>query len=155
VKQGPKTLTVTGNVGAAPTITNGTLAEGLDSVIDDTTPVIVNAPGTFALNDHKDTVGSIAGNGTILIGKGQLIVGASGASTTFSGPIFGDPAIGGNPDATVYFRLIKTGGGTLTLTSPDTRLSDQLVVDFGTLALDGKMNGSSVIVRGGILAGNG
>jgi hypothetical protein len=154
VKQGAKTLTMSGNVGASPTIINGTLAEGADDRIDDNTPVIVKTPGMFLLNGHKDTIGAISGDGTINIGLGTLTVNASGASSTFDGPIFGDPAPGGRA-AEVYFRLIKTGGGTLTLTSPNTRLSDQFVVDFGTLALDGKIIGSGGILRGGTLAGSG
>jgi autotransporter-associated beta strand protein len=135
-------------------VTGGTLQITTDGQTLPTIPVTVTAPGTFSLTDHKAAIGSLTGNGIVTIGKGTLTVGGNNTTTKFDGTLFGDPAIGGQA-AEVYFRLIKVGTGTLTLTNAGSRLSDQFVVDAGILSLDGKMNGSGAIVRGGTLAGNG
>ncbi len=56
--------------------------------------------------NYNQTVGSLAGSGTILLGTATLTVG-NAASTTFSGTLFaGSGTVGG---------LVKQGGGTLTV----------------------------------------
>jgi autotransporter-associated beta strand protein len=135
-------------------VTGGTLAVPVnDNQIVDSAPVVVNAPGVLDLTDHKEDIGSLSGSGQVLIGKGTLTIGRDNTSTTFTGTLHGDPAPGGQ-GAEVYFRVLKVGSGTLTLTG-ESRLADQAVVDAGTLVLDGKINGSAVLVRGGVLGGSG
>jgi hypothetical protein len=58
-------------------------------------------------NDHKLTVGSIAGSGTFSLGQNQLTVGSNNLSTIVDGVIIDGPVAGGS--------LVKVGTGTLTL----------------------------------------
>jgi autotransporter-associated beta strand protein len=76
--------------------------------IDNTSAVTVNNTGLLLLHGFNDTIGSVAGTGTLSLDGGTLTVGANNNSTTFSGPIgdFNGPAGGG---------LTKVGTGTLTL----------------------------------------
>jgi autotransporter-associated beta strand protein len=137
-------------------ITGGELqvdAPGAGQIADGAT-VTVHAPGQFHLDSGFETIGSLTGDGQVRVGQGTLSIGANNTSTTFTGTIAGDPAPGGQA-AEKYFRVIKVGTGQLSLTSADNRLADQLVVDAGTLVLDGTVNGSGVLVRGGTLAGTG
>lgn len=84
--------------------------------IADLAAVTVSSDGRFDLNNRTETVGSIAGNGEIIIGTGQLIAGGNDASTTWSGELSGG--------ASSLFQ--KEGTGTLTISS--------------TIDLDGTVN---------------
>lgn len=61
--------------------------------------------GMFDLAGFNNSIGSLSGAGTVLLGSASLTLGSSNASTSFGGTIGGT---GG---------LIKTGSGTFTLTS--------------------------------------
>jgi autotransporter-associated beta strand protein len=137
----------------APIVIAGGVLLDRTNQIADGVPVTVRAPGLLEIDFGTETIGSLTGDGEVRVGLATLSIGANNASTTFTGTISGDPAAGGQ-EAERYFRLIKVGSGTLTLTGAS-RLSDQAVVDGGTLALDGQINGSGVLVRGGTLAGTG
>jgi len=108
-KTGTGTVTMTGSsTYTGPTnITGGTLTLAANERLSNSTAVTVGAGATFDLNNKVETIGSIAGNGSILIGTGQLIAGGTNANTSFGGTITGSGA--GN--------LTKTGTGTLTITS--------------------------------------
>jgi autotransporter-associated beta strand protein len=156
VKTGPGVLALAGppaNTYNRIVINNGTLAETSFNEIPDGAQVTVTAPGLLDLRGHNDTIGSLTGNGQITLGKGSLAIGLDNTSTTFDGVINGDSAPAGLPTET-YFRIVKLGTGTLTLTG-NSRLTDQLVVHEGTLVLDGKVNGSGVLLTGGVLGGSG
>jgi fibronectin-binding autotransporter adhesin len=106
-KAGTGTFTLTGaNTYTGTTSVNaGTLLLGGTGVIADTSAVSVGAAGVLDLNNRTETVGSIAGAGSILIGTGQLIAGADNTSTAFSGTLTGDSTA----------ILTKNGTGTLTI----------------------------------------
>ncbi|MCW1925790.1 autotransporter-associated beta strand repeat-containing protein [Luteolibacter arcticus] len=84
--------------------------------------------GKLDLNGFDNTIGSLAGDepdGQVLLGSATLTTGGKGdASTTFAGVISGT---GG---------LIKSGGGTFTITGANTYSGDT-VVNAGILAVDG------------------
>ena len=69
----------------------------------------------------NQTIGSLSGGGSVMLGSGTLTVG-DGSSTTYSGAISGP---GG---------LVKTGDGTLTLTGANT-YTGGTTIDGGTLQL--------------------
>nr|WP_249806551.1 autotransporter domain-containing protein [Bradyrhizobium sp. 1] len=93
-------------------------------------------------NDHKLTVGSIAGSGTFMLGQNQLTVGSNNLSTAVDGVVSDGVGFTGGS-------LVKIGTGTLTLTGANTytggtTISDGILqvgnnsaVGTGTVTLDG------------------
>lgn len=106
---------------------NGSLAVGPD------------ASGTASL-------GSLAGDGTVLLGSNQLTVGSTNLSTQFSGVIQDDGS------------LVKSGAAVLTLSGANTYTGGTTVLS-GTLEVHnntGSATGSgAVLVAGGVLSGKG
>jgi len=68
------------------------------------TAVTINADGRLDLNGNSQTLGSLAGSGSVNLGAGSLTTGGSNANTSYTGQITGT---GGS--------LTKTGTGTFTL----------------------------------------
>src|SRR4029077_9159204 len=73
----------------ATNLNAGTLRLGAAGRIADTSATTVAGGATFDLNNFAETVGSIAGAGTIALGSGTLTAGGDGTSTTYSGAIGG------------------------------------------------------------------
>lgn len=98
-------------------------------------------------------IGSLEGDGQVILGANNLTVGANSLTTRFAGIIEdndGSGDVGGS--------LTKTGNGALTLTGPNTYTGGTLV-NGGTLLVNNR-NGSAtgtgiVTVREGILGGSG
>jgi len=134
-KQGTGSLTLTGanTFTGATQVDAGTLVLGAANALADTTAVSVGSGATFQLGFGAETVGSIAGAGSIDLGSFNLTAGGTGASTTFAGIISGS---GGS--------LTKTGAGTLTLGGANT-YTGGTTVDAGTL------QGTSTSLQGNIL----
>jgi autotransporter-associated beta strand protein len=126
-KLGTGTLTLgnTGNnYGGKTVITEGTLRLGTSGVIPNGSALTVASGATFDLNSQSETIGSLAGAGTVALGSGTLIAGGDNTSTFFSGTITG----------TGTFE--KTGTGTFTLGS-DLTYNGTMRLSGGTLALNG------------------
>ncbi len=113
----------------ATTISNGTLTLGVANVIADTSAVTVGAGATFNLNSKSETVGSLAGAGSVLLGTATLNAGTDDSSTAFSGAISGTGA------------FVKSGFGTLTLSGANT-FSGTVTLNAGAVLLAGN-NGSA------------
>ncbi|MCB1105991.1 MAG: autotransporter-associated beta strand repeat-containing protein, partial [Cephaloticoccus sp.] len=124
----------------ATTISEGSVIYAVNNVLSDTTAVTVEAAGTLNFNNFSDTVGSIAGDGDITLGSGNLTVGGNNTSTAFGGEI------SGTGDFT------KTGSGTLTLSGSNS-YTGTTTVDAGTLAYDADdvIATGAVTVAGGTL----
>jgi filamentous hemagglutinin family protein len=115
-KAGAGTLTLSGNnaYAGATSINAGTLTLGNSNRIADASAVTVAAGATFNLAGYSETIGSLAGAGTVTktgTGTTTLTVGADDTATVFSGVIQ-------NPTGTL--NLTKTGAGTLTLSGANT-----------------------------------
>jgi autotransporter-associated beta strand protein len=123
-KSGAGTVTLSGanTYTGSTTLSAGTLQLGADNVISNTSAVTVEASGTLDLNDHSDTIASLAGAGTVALGTGTLTLG-SGTDTAFTGLISGTGA------------LVKQGTGTLTLGGSNTYSGGTTLAD-GALLLD-------------------
>jgi len=126
------------------TISAGTLKLGAAGVIPDASAVTVT--GTLDMNTFSETVGSIAGAGTIdnVVGAGTptLTSGGDGTSTTFSGVI---------QNTTGTLGLSKAGAGTLTLSGANT-YTGTTTISAGTLQLGAAArisNSSNVVMSGG------
>ncbi|MDD4869536.1 MAG: DUF2341 domain-containing protein [Kiritimatiellae bacterium] len=105
---------------------------------------LVNLAGTLDLNDNNDTIGSLSGAGSVMLGSGTLAVSGS-VSTVFSG-VFSET--GG---------LTKKGTGTLTL-SGNNAYSGPTMVSGGTLQIDGNnvtATGALSVNSGATLCGKG
>ena len=92
---------------------------GLSNLIGDLSPVTLSGTARLNLNDCTETVGSLASadSGTsLLLGAGKLTTGGNGQNTSFAGSISGT---GGS--------LVKTGGGTMTLSGTDTYTGGTIV----------------------------
>lgn len=101
------TSTFTGAVA----VNAGTLQFGASGAFTGSPDVTVASGATLDVHDFTESVGSLAGAGSVVLGAasgGTLSAGASGASTAFSGTISGVGSIE------------KTGAGTLTLSSANT-----------------------------------
>ncbi|MBI3884482.1 MAG: autotransporter-associated beta strand repeat-containing protein [Opitutae bacterium] len=95
----------------------------------------------------SQSLGSLAGGGTVLMPYGgTLTVGSLNTNTTFSGVL---------DDANTGSNLTKVGSGTLTLTGANTYIGGTTVA-AGTLSVNGSLADSIVTVAtGGTLSGSG
>lgn len=125
---GTVTLSGANTYTGATTVSAGTLQLGAAGAIADTNAVTVTTPGTFDLNGFNETIGSLAGTGSVTLGSGTLAAGANNTSTAFSGVISGT---GG---------LTKTGAGTLTLSGTNT-YTGPTTINQGTLSVGTIGNG--------------
>ena len=108
----------------ATAVNAGTLRLGAANRIADASALTVASGATFDLNSLAETVGSIAGAGSITLGTAALVAGGDGTSTTFSGAISGT---GG---------LTKTGAGMLTLSGTNV-YTGATTISAGTLRASG------------------
>jgi fibronectin-binding autotransporter adhesin len=113
------------------------LAVADSNVIPDGSVVTVSSGATFSNNLRNETIGGLAGAGTVNVNAGSLIVNSAG-STSFTGTFTGT----GN--------LTKLGAGTLTVGGVGTSQLGSLTVNGGTLALTsaGPTNVSGNVILG-------
>ncbi|HZJ17008.1 MAG TPA: autotransporter-associated beta strand repeat-containing protein, partial [Chthoniobacteraceae bacterium] len=145
-KSGAGTLILDGNNAytGATQITAGVVQLADADRIGDNSAVVVSAGATLDANDFSDTIGSLAGAGTVNLGAtggNVLWIGNDGSSTTFSGTITG----AGD--------LAKTGTGILTLTGTNDYTGNTMI-NAGVLAIDSDTrlgNGGGLSFGGGTL----
>jgi outer membrane autotransporter protein len=142
---GPGTtiLTAGNTYTGATTVSAGTLRAGAANVFGSSSAVTVASGATLNLAGFNQSIGSLAGAGSVALGAATLATGSDNSSTTFSGAISGT---GG---------LTKTGAGALTL-SGSSSYSGATAVSAGTLIVNGSIANSAVTVSSGAtLAGIG
>ncbi|MBT3374776.1 MAG: hypothetical protein HN406_04215, partial [Lentisphaerae bacterium] len=122
----------------ATMVNDGTLRLGLANALSDSTAVTIAAGKTLDLDGNSDTIGSLAGAGSVTLGAGTLTAGADDSSTTFSGVVSGS---GG---------LTKAGTGTFTISGANTYTGATAVND-GTLKLgaDNALSDSTAVTVAG------
>ncbi len=136
---GSGTLTIGDSSGAA---SSAILRLDQNNQINDAATVLINSDGQFNVNGKTETVGSIAGTGTIALGTGgALSAGINNSSTTYSGVMSGAGS------------FTKQGTGTTTLSgnnsySGDTTVSDGVLVVAHSNAL-GTSGTSNITVNNG------
>ncbi|WP_193760045.1 autotransporter-associated beta strand repeat-containing protein [Azorhizobium caulinodans] len=140
-KQGAGALTLSGSNSftGATTVAGGTLAISGGASLADGARLTVASAATLSLLDANETVGSLAGAGTVALGSQTLTAGGDNTSSTFTGTLSGT---GG---------LTKVGTGTLTLGGTNS-YSGQTTVSAGTLVAQGNAalaDGTAVSVASG------
>ncbi len=136
-----------------------TLQGGATNTFSANSAVTVNAGSTLDIGSFNQTIGSLAGNGTVtnngaLTGSSAVLaVGNDNTSTVFSGVIHDGAQ--GEFDSPPTIGLTKIGTGTQTLTGVNT-YTGSTTVTGGTLEVDGSIASSTVVVSGhGTLSGTG
>ncbi|WP_306604342.1 autotransporter-associated beta strand repeat-containing protein [Azonexus sp.] len=148
-KSGTGTLTLTGTntYTGATTVSAGELrlVNGSGTVIADSSAVTVASGATLKVY-NDETLGSIAGAGSLNVNNGILTVGGDNTSTTFSGVI----------SNTITGNLVKTGSGTWTLSGTNT-YTGTTTVSAGSLLVNGTNSGTGSFSVGaaGTLGGTG
>ena len=104
-------------------VDGGTVIHKQSSQIAPTVDVVMQNLGSWNLNNYNESIKSLAGTGSILLGSGTLTIGGA-TDTNYSGSIEGT---GGN--------LVKNGAGTLTLSGTNTYTGSTAVNNGGTLSL--------------------
>ena len=122
-------------------VSGGTLQLGADNAISDASTVLVASGASFDLNGFNDTVGGLAGDGTIDLGAGRLTVDQTG-DNLFSGSITGT---GG---------LTINGDHAFALTGVNTYTGDT-IVNGASLVIDGSVASAITLNVGATLSGNG
>jgi autotransporter-associated beta strand protein len=109
----------------------------------DTSAVTVAGGATFRVyGAASETIGSLAGAGSLLLGTERLVTGGNNGSTTWSGTT--DAGTGG---------ITKTGTGTMTVNA-NLSYTGVTNVNGGTLLLNGTAADSVVVNSGGTFGGN-
>jgi outer membrane autotransporter protein len=133
-KIGTGTLTLSGvnMYSGATTVSAGTLQSGSTTAFSANSDFTVNTSTTLDLNGSSNSVGSLAGSGTVLDGTGTAKAAAtldargdSSPGTTFSGTLI---------NGTGTLALTKSGTGTLTLTGANT-YTGGTTISGGTLQI--------------------
>ncbi|MEJ5020988.1 autotransporter domain-containing protein [Ochrobactrum vermis] len=131
IKDGVGTLMLSGanTYSGITSINNGVLLAGAANTFSVNSGLGVFGLAVLDLNDYNQSIGSLAGSGTVSLGNATLTTGANNTSTTFSGRIQGTG------------KLIKSGTGTLTLTGSSNHTGGT-VISGGTVSVN---QGSAVI----------
>ncbi len=140
-KVGTGTLRLSGgsSYAGATAINAGTLQAGATNAFSASSAFTVASGATLDLDGFNQTIGSLAGGGSVTLGSATLRTGNDNTSTTFSGTMSG---IGG---------LTKIGAGTLTLAGANIYFGGT-TINAGTLAVSADNNlgnGSGTLALGG------
>ena len=145
-KIGPGTLILSGTSSytGETHVNAGTLQAGAAGAFSSASAFTVASGATLDLGGFDQTLGSLAGAGSVTLGAATLTTGGDNSSTIFSGTISGS---GG---------LTKTGSGTLRLTGIST-YTGATIINGGTLDVEGTLASTSAVTvnAGGTLTGAG
>jgi autotransporter-associated beta strand protein len=119
---GTVTLSGANTYSGVTSVSAGTLQAGALNSFSSSSAFTVASGATLGLNNFNQTIGSLAGAGSVTLGSATLTTGNDNTSTTFSGTIAGT---GG---------LTKIGAGALTLSGANT-YSGGTTLAAGTLSL--------------------
>ncbi len=143
VGTGTQTLSGANTYTGATTVNSGTLMAGAANTLPAQSALNVVTGATFDLNNFAQSIGSVAGGGSVTLGTATLTTGNDNTSTDFSGIINGT---GG---------LSKVGTGTQTLSGANT-YTGATTVNGGSLFVDGSVASMQTLVNsGGLLGGEG
>jgi outer membrane autotransporter protein len=146
IKIGSGTFLLSGgnNYAGATNINAGALRAGAVGTFAQSSAFSIAAGAMLDLNGFDQTIGSLAGAGSVTLGTAALATGADNTSTTFSGVVSGAGS------------LTKIGAGALTLSATNA-YTGATTVNAGTLSVNGSIASSSglTVNAGGTIGGNG
>jgi fibronectin-binding autotransporter adhesin len=128
---GTLTLTDTNSYGDA-FISQGTLRTGTTGTLSAASAHTVEAGAVINLDGFDQTIGSLSGAGSVMLGSGTLTLGGNDSDTTFSGAIAG---MGG---------IVKNGDGTFILAGTNSYSGNTAIAD-GVLQLGNGGTTGSII----------
>ena len=143
-KIGLGTLTLAGSSAytGATNVNAGTLQAGATNAFSPFSAFTVASGATLDLNSFNQTIGSLAGAGSVTLGAATLTTGNDNTNTTFSGVISGS---GG---------LTKVGIGALVLSGNNT-YSGPTTLNASMLTVNGSIANSATTVNAGTFTVNG
>jgi outer membrane autotransporter protein len=143
-KIGAGTLTLSGQstYTGATGVNAGTLQAGAVNAFSPFSAFTVASGATLALASFNQTIGSLAGTGSVTLGSATLTTGNDNTSTVFSGTISG---AGG---------LTKIGSGMLLLAGANS-YAGPTNINAGILNVNGSLASTVSVNAGGTLMGNG
>ena len=177
-QSGEAVLSGSNTYSGTTTIDNGTLRLSGSGRISNSSDVIVNVNGTFDLGGVSDTVDSIEGDGTILLGGGILTIDETSGARSFNGNILesgelqmsggGSLSLGGNNT----FTLLDINSGLVAVSSAANLGSGTVELGSGTLQTTGtftsnrpmvinsssatiNVNSATTFTQSGVISGSG
>ncbi|WP_346296937.1 autotransporter-associated beta strand repeat-containing protein [Rhodopseudomonas sp. P1] len=123
-------------------INAGTLQLANSNMLSATTAATVASGTTLDLGGFDQTIGSLAGGGSVALGAAMLTTGADNSSTNYSGMMSGT---GG---------LTKQGTGNLILSGTN-EYTGPTTINAGTLSVNGSIASAVTAASGGRLGGSG
>jgi outer membrane autotransporter protein len=139
---GALTLLGSSTYTGATAVNAGMLQAGAANVFAPASAFTVASGATLNLNSFNQTIGSLAGAGSVTLGSATLTTGADNTNTTFSGAISGTGGV------------VKQGTGTFTLTGVSS-YTGPTNINAGTLVVNGALASSVFVNAGGTLKGTG
>ncbi|MCE4226973.1 hypothetical protein HCU64_24865 [Methylobacterium sp. C25] len=144
-KIGTGTLTLSGanTYTGTTTVSAGAIQAGAANVISNASAVFVNG-GTFDLNNHDQSIGSLSGNAgtSVTLGSATLTAGSDNSGSAYRGVISGTGS------------FTKTGSGVLFLTGANT-YSGSTTIQGGSLNIGqsgtGSITSTNLVITGGEL----
>jgi autotransporter-associated beta strand protein len=118
-----------GTYSGPTSVNSGTVQAAADNVFSANSAYTIASGALLDLNSFNQTIGSLAGSGTVKVGLGVLVTGGNNLSTVFSGTIIDPPGSG----------LDKVGTGTFTLAGVNT-YSGTTTIDGGVLSISSDAN---------------
>ncbi len=105
-------------------------------------PVLMQNEARLTLNGFNETMGSLAGGGTVSLGAGNVAVGLNGSNTAYAGNLIGSNGCS----------FTKLGVGSLTLSGNNT-FPGQTYLQTGQLIVNGSQTGGGISVMAGTTLG--
>jgi outer membrane autotransporter protein len=139
---GALTLAGASSYSGATAVNAGMLQAGAANVFAPASAFTVASGATLNLNGFNQTIGSLAGAGSVTLGSATLTTGTDNTNTTFSGAISGTGGV------------VKQGTGTFTLTGVSS-YTGPTNINAGTLVVNGALTSSVFVNAGGTLKGTG
>lgn len=142
----------TGNGTGTLTVGDGTGGAGADKVIlrnsnqiADNTPVVVASSGLLDMESFNtsETIGSLAGDGSVEVGPGSVFTIGGATSTVFNGSIRGVGA------------LVRNGAGATDMAGTSEILGGTTVSGTSTLLVSGSLTGAVTVTTGATIGGTG
>lgn len=147
IGDGALTLSGANTYSGVTDIQAGSIITGAASTLPSTTPLTISSGASLQMNSNSQTIGSLAGAGSVALGSGTLTTGGAGTSTEFSGVISG---AGG---------VTKVGAGSFTLSgvsnyTGDTNINAGSVIITGSTTSNTSIAANANLLGSGVINGN-